>query len=569
MIKTKSFLLAAWLLLSFISLPRIHAATSQYGDIAIASQPPLPGRSACGYTEYSFILQNNSLSKAHRVTLELPKSDGMFGARIYPLSRTVNIAPQATVKLLLYQPHISLTGSGVRVIIDGSEWDSGNPLNFHANHFSYYNNGWEILVTKTAMSKNPPEIKGKPGYNYVLSHIPVSEWSDNWLAFSRYPLIITVKDDFAEMSPGARTALIKYAECGGILVIDGEIGSLNPWQKFKTGGKAWNIYSAGFGKIITAVKPFDKISHSDWERVYRLANSVVITMRTPNKNSVSQANSSFPVVKKINISPGIIFFIMLIFAILIGPVNIIVLTRKKRKIWLLWTVPAGALAFTLILMVYALVSENWGGYTRSRTLTVLDENSRRAISLGRLAYFYPIPPGGGLRFSLYTEVSTYGINNSNRIFAVDWTNGQHFKSGWLVAKTPCHLLLRKNESRRERLEVHRHNGKITVTNGLGAHIQKLSLVDFDRKSYTVSDLKPGAKAELVPWKNRGGSFRPNDLSRHFSAFDLNIGTDFKLVPGSYVAKLRRNPFVEPGRKFSLKHQDEATLVGIMRKEAAK
>jgi hypothetical protein len=557
-----------FLLLSLLcSVLRIDAATSQYGDIAISSQAPLPGKSSHGYAEYSFVLQNSSPSESHQVTLELPYSDFGYGSRIYPLSRTVNLAPGATVKLKLYQPHITLSGHLVRVIIDGSDCSNQDRLTFSGNYQTRYIRDCEILITKAAMSKSPPELKSGSGHEYILANIPVGEWSDNWLAFSRYSMIVTAREDFDKMSAGTRNALINYAECGGLLLVSGELGVLNPWRNFKKTFGVWNVYSAGFGKIITASQPFKKIPRPKWNLILRMASSFMATMKTDIQ--VSSANSNFPVVKKLNISPGIIFSIMLLFAILIGPVNIFILARKKRKIWLLWTVPAGALAFTLILLIYALTSETWGGHTRSCTLTVLDENTQRAISVGRLAYFYPIPPGGGLRFSPHTEIGTYGINYSNRIYSIDWTNGQHLKSGWLVAKTPCQLKLRKNEPRRERLEINRHNGKLTVTNGLGTHIKTLTLWDFDRKVYRASEIKPGAKVELTPEKTPGRVYKMFNLQLDFSTHNLILKDDLKLVPGSYIATLQNNPFVEPGRKFSVNHIGNASLVGIMRKEAVK
>lgn len=556
-----------FLLLSLLcSVLRIDAATSQFGDISIASQAPLPGKSSHGYAEYSFVLENKSPSQSHQVTLELPYEDYGYGARIYPLSRTVNLAPGATMKMRLYQPFINLNGHRVRVIIDGRDRTYQDQLTFQPSYLNRYSNNCEILITKTAMSKNPPALKSGSGHEYILANISVGEWSDNWLAFSRYPLIVTAREDFDKMSAGTRNALINYAECGGILLVSGELGVLNPWRSFKKTLGDWNIYSAGFGKIITASKPFNQIPRNKWNQILRMTNAVVTALKTDIP--VSSANSFFPVVKKLNISAGTIFFIMLVFAILIGPVNIFILSRKKRKIWLLWTVPAGALLFTLILLIYALTSETWGGHTRSCTLTVLDENTQRAISIGRLAYFYPIPPSGGLRFSPNSEIGTYGINYSNRLYSIDWTNGQHFKSGWLIAKTPCQLTLRKNEPRRERLDINRHNGKLTITNGLGAHIKKLTLWDFDNKRYTASEVKPGAKIELTPTPPDGRS-KTDDLYLDFSTNTLVLRDDFKLKPGSYTATLSGNPFVEPGRKFSANHMDNASLVGIMRKEAVK
>jgi hypothetical protein len=563
--KSKYFLLLT--LLCFISLQQVDAATWQNGDISIASQAPLPGKSTHGYVEYSFILQNKSFSQKHQVTLEIPNNDMGYGTRIYPLSRTVNIPPGTKVKLKLYQPHIGMRGHQIRVLVDGREQSYQNTLTFSPSNFTGYGNDSEILITKAAMSKNPPALESGSGNVYILANIPVRDWSDNWLAFSRYSLIVTAQEDFEKMSVGTRIALINYAECGGILLVSGELGALNSWQRFKKTIGVWNVYSAGFGKIVTTSKAFDKIPRTKWNQIYRMASSVKAVLKTDA--TVNSANSNFPVVKKLNISPGIIFSIMFVFAILIGPINIYILSKKKRKIWLLWTVPAGALLFTLVLLAYALSSETWGGHTRSRTLTVLNENTRRAVSLGRLAYFYPIPPSGGLRFSPYTEVGTYGINRSSRIYAVDWTNGQHLKSGWLIAKTPCQLMVRKNEPRRERLKVNRHNGQITITNGLGTHIEKLTLWDFDKKPYTALNIKPGAKVELTVEISNKKAFRTDSLNASFTHFTELNTNDFKLIPGSYVATLRRNPFVEPGRKFSANHKDQATLVGIMRKEVSK
>lgn len=564
--KSIKLLYIGLLYLSLLFLPRLDAATFQYEDISIASQATLPGQSNHGYFEYSFIVQNSSPSRSHQVTLELPFRDNGYGARIYPLSRTANIPPRSKMMMRLYQPFIALPSNNiVRVVIDGSDRSLANPLTYSPINLHYYHNNTVFMITKSAMSHNPPEIENASGNMYMLSNVPVSEWSDNWLAFSRYPMIIITSEDFDMMSSGTRTALINYAECGGILVSDGELNIPSSWKKLNNKSGPWNIYSAGFGKIITTGKTFKKIAKRDWNRIYHMA--AVNNGALQTNMSVNEANNHFPVVKKLNISPGIIFFIMLVFAFLIGPVNIFILSRKKRKIWLLWTVPAGALLFTIVLLIYALSSETWGGHTRSRTLTVLDENTRRAISLGRLAYFYPIPPGGGLMFSPWTEVGTIGVNQSNRVYSVDWTNGQHLRSGWFVAKTPCQLILRKNEPRRERLEIQRHKKSISITNGLGVHIESLHLWDFDNELYTATNIKPGAKVELGRIKIK--SIRNND-SLKLGFYDSMIpAPDFKLMPGSYVAKLQSNPFVEPGRKFSANHKGEATLIGIMRQEDAK
>ena len=570
--RTRAFLLAALSGLMFFAafLPFAQAATLRYGDINISAQPPLPGKSSHGYAEYTFLIQNKSLERQHVVTLQMPKRDNGYGSRLFPLSRTVKIAPGATMKMRLYQPHITLPGYLVEVFVDRKSAGLNNTLPFSRSDMLGYTNDSEFLITKSAMSTNPPELKSGSGKVYVMSNVPVNEWSDNWLAFSRYPLIIATGEDIARMSSATRTALMNYVECGGSLIVGGRLDTLNSidaftaWKKFKKAERGWDVYNVGFGRVFTTSKTFKKIPRGNWNFIFRGTQFTKVILGEPGRTALSSANRKFPVVKKISYSPGIIFFIMFIFAILIGPVNIYILSKKKRKIWLLWTVPAGALVFTLIVLLYVLASENWGGYTRSRTLTLLNENSHRATSLGRLAYYYPVPPSDGLRFSDTTEISTYSGNNSGRVYAVDWTNGQHLRSGWLVAKTPCHLRLRKNESRRERLEVKRHGGKVTVTNGLGAYIKKLTLWDFDNKQYSASNINPGKTVELKP--ESSGGLRIYELNNYLNGFDLLPYRDFKFHPGSYLAELESNPFVEPGREASKTHRDEASVIGIMRKE---
>ena len=46
-----------------------------------------------------------------------------------------------------------------------------------------------------------------------------------------------------------------------------------------------------------------------------------------------------------------LFTFVLIFALVIGPVNIYFLTRTRRRIWLLWTVPACSLIWPALVMV--------------------------------------------------------------------------------------------------------------------------------------------------------------------------------------------------------------------------
>ncbi len=57
------------------------------------------------------------------------------------------------------------------------------------------------------------------------------------------------------------------------------------------------------------------------------------------RRSTYEANVKFPVIEDIGIPVKGLFLLMLLFVLAIGPINLMVLARKKRRIWLLWTTP--------------------------------------------------------------------------------------------------------------------------------------------------------------------------------------------------------------------------------------
>src|SRR5205823_12860439 len=92
----------------------------------------------------------------------------------------------------------------------------------------------------------------------------------------------------------------------------------------------------------------------------------------------------------------------------IGPVNISLLSRWKRRIWLLWTVPLLSGFTVLAVFGYMLLSEGWSRHLRIETITVLDESTLRAATVGWTAFYSPVTPGDGLHFSYDTEVTLQG-----------------------------------------------------------------------------------------------------------------------------------------------------------------
>ena len=180
--------------------------------------------------------------------------------------------------------------------------------------------------------------------------------------------------------------------------------------------------------------------------------------------------------------------LVLLFGICIGPANLWLLSRYKRRIWLWWNVPAISLLTCMLVFGYSIASEGWTPRGKTAGLTVLDERAHRATTVGYVSFYSPLTPSSGPRFHADTEVTLlateidpwrgYRAGGSESIRFVDWTADQHLLSGWVNARVPTYFQIRKNEDRRERLTVEKNaDGTLKIVNALGADIRRLCLAD--------------------------------------------------------------------------------------------
>jgi hypothetical protein len=323
-------------------------------------------------------------------------------------------------------------------------------------------------------------------------------------------------------------------------------------------------------------------SPDDWKDITRSwdrSGAAWTQIMTP-----SDAHKSFPVVENINIPVRGLFVFMFLFVILIGPINLYWLARINRRLWLLWTVPVFSLVTSVLLFGYMAITEGWRGHLRAFAITVLDEPSQRAASIGWLGYYAPTTPGGGLHFSVDTELSPH-FNSEFRHYrearqaaTMDWTEDQHLDSGWLVAKVPLHFCVRRNEKRQERLIARRESDSIRVVNGLKADIATLWLADKDGKLWKAENVRAGADASLARDKTEPKATptgepadRPDDgLSTLFgqpwlaAAQKLERSPERYLRPGTYLAVIEDLPFLDDGLGATQTRVVHSLVYGVLK-----
>ncbi|HXI73008.1 MAG TPA: hypothetical protein VNN22_21925 [Verrucomicrobiae bacterium] len=423
---------------------------------------------------------------------------------------------------------------------------------------------------------------GSDATESLRAEAPVSEWSDNWLAYTPFDVIALNSLDVNSAPPAVAAALWSYLQAGGNVIIFGNDALPATWRSSNQTVLPDGVeYRVGLGSCF--VIPKVSLSQLDPKTLQTLRDTANGAARYWQSlpGDAGSANGVFPVVANLKIPVRGIVIIMLAFIIIIGPVNIILLNRRNRRTWMLWTIPAISLVTTLIVFAYSLLREGITPDTRIGGLTVLDQINHHAATMGVTAFYCPLTPSGGLRFNNETEASPLvhvGYENSGSPREVDWTQTQHFQRGWISARVPAHFHLRKSESRRERIQIVHENGKLSVVNGLGAPIKSLWFADAALNFYEANNIPAGQKAGLIlskpaqPPAKSGAEGLFHDLGFTANPELLKDGSGKYLLPDTYIAVLDGNPFIENalGSSSSPKRTKQSSVVfGILDPTEAK
>lgn len=598
-LQPRAFVLS--LLIALLAPVSVWAA--DFGDIAVQVEAITDSGKGHDYDEYRATISNRSPSKTRQVTLLLAREfDRLVGQGIREIRRTVEVAPAATVTVSLFAPRLAPESGEVAVIIDGQRQRDAVIIDYARTSAwtRHARDNAQLLISAGVSQSNLMNHEalltgfnnsetGESDVAYLSYKSPLAEWSRHWLAYVQFHGVLVTADELRAAPEEVRMVLLRYVEAGGTLVVLGAWPVPAAWQgrrqiigdgetlgeaQAKTGAKVGPDvprYFIGFGELIVtgAVDPRQIASlqwaelNQDWQQA---------RIKQSDYYDLAAINRAFPVVTRIGIPVRGLFVLMFLFVIVIGPVNLLWLARRRRKIWMLWTVPLLSLLTCLAVSGFAFFSEGWSATARTESLTILDETAHRATTIGWTAFYAPVTPSDGLHFSYDTELRPQLIHyrsygRSNRV--LDWTNDQHLVTDWVTARVPAYFKLRKSEVRRERMSIRQEaNGEVSVVNGLGAQISQFWWANGDGKIYGVKNIAAGApaKLELLPGRATGavnslrGLLGSDDWPAQIKVMEEDAYQ--YLRPGSYLAVLEANPFVEAGLENVKTRQARAVVYGI-------
>lgn len=581
-------LLMSFILLTVCAQP-VSAAT-RYDDVVIQIVTTSSGESNFGYVDYQATVSNSG-GTAHIVELILPQKTYGYGQYIQQMTRTVTVPPGSAATVSLFQPPMPMHGSEVGVIIDGRLQRESMQAPSVSHCDGYYENNQQCCVlvsqqigfddvhngAETVFKSEQRGMMYSPQQDTLslaLAELPVSSWSRNWLSYSRYNGVLLTGYEWKTMPPEVKAALLEYVQCGGNLSVVGSVEwDVSAYSFGNTSRGVFETYYPGFGVLqMTGQADIGQWKNEDW---------VILkdTWRNSSRSlqahkSIKEANDWFPVIEDLSIPVRGLLLIILIFAILMGPINLFILARKKRQIWLLWTVPVLSLTASIIIFGYATLAEGWKGSSRTLSLTILDENENLASTVGITAFYCPLTPREGLHFDYETECTAQMARyhgDSTRGRTIDWTEDQHLKSGWIASRIPTHFKLRKSQMRREKMIFSARDAQsCQALNGFGVPVETLYYADGQGNLYHAENIQPGAKVTLQRLEQPPLDGAPDPrLARDIfqtdwlaSANGIMKDPAKYLRPNCYIAIVKEPLFVEKALKKPLSEVFESVIYGI-------
>ncbi|MDR1053521.1 MAG: hypothetical protein LBL39_05045 [Planctomycetaceae bacterium] len=437
----------------------------------------------------------------------------------------------------------------------------------------------------------------------LLSNVSVDEWSDSWLSYTRFDCVVMTSDEWSgavTRKPAVLSAVKRYVEVGGILVVLGKDWEVPAeWKPiFDTSKNKKPSESDKFEKTVVCGKVFvlgrtgTEVAENPnlFDEVIKNIDSAAVSEKVRldlaqhdehsrgygggyNDSTISRMHNTLPVVAKYGVNIRLVLVLIILFAVLIGPVNVFVLRSINRRIWLIWTVPATSLIASFLVLLASFMSEGLLKQASSLTCTVLDQRRDVATTFGFIGYYSTFSTGSP-KFSSDIELVPFFDSNSWSIeLQVDGSGNQVLLGSWILPRVPAYFSLRKNQLQQKLNVAFNWSDaeKPTATNGLGVRIEHISVCSPTGEIFEANSIEAGEQKVLT----RAGrpisklteaefynNLRTNQQSFLSSTSNI-MSQQTDLFPGSYRAEIKDwNPFLEKGIQNLKTFEHKNQIIGI-------
>ena len=424
-------------------------------------------------------------------------------------TKEINVGPRSSLETIVLVPGSGvpfasrITTLGALVVGPWVERSNLNLTNFNSNVLRQVATSASQEVALFAAisaasgggATSGPGSSGPGGSNdqVELSVVDAAAWPADWRVWSPFTLVVMTDPEFRALDGARRAALLDWVALGGTL-------SLFP--PFTQGSSLIPAENWGRGGIIRSEKTLAEVASPE-----SLLPKAPKFPRQLFDQAIMAGNSSGPQAFELSSgSIGVTLFLVL-FALLIGPVNLLLFAPAKSRQRLFFTVPLISLGASLVLGLVIVWRDGFGGEGVQRGLIMLLPGENKAVVVqyqlsctGVLfSGAFPLPEDTQCIFS-YEPLRTLphlSFDTRERNFA---RFGTTLSGDWFASRQRQQQILQRITPTRARVELVDGGGKTgsppVVQSSVGAPLREFRYRDSARRLWGADEVVPGRKVVL-------------------------------------------------------------------------
>ncbi len=459
-------------------------------------------------------------SYVHQLSVD-PKSDGTFKLLV-PLS------PPSASTSVITQINFEAIGYGLTANVSQSLTSSPPSTKDQTPYFllgnDWGNHIWGRLKNRLLSMSGSYSLDG--------SQVMPQDLPEDWRGYTGCALVMLSINEWDKLTPEQQAALKGWVALGGSLTILSDSATANlavllqqPTEQLTFSRQGTPTVPIGFGLARMLYKAGD-LYPEEKLAAYILNPNPAYVSDLKARNGYVTSWGLADQMAGIAANQGLMLIFVVLFAALIGPINLFFLANKKHRYRLFWTTPAISVGASLLLLLTILIFDGIGGVGRRMVAAfVLPEQnqlalyqeqlSRTAVLTGagfqtsKPAFLQQVIFSGDAR-SLHTidRLRTDGAisaiysaelaQRGNLSFYQDdnWFSGDYFQSRAVQAQTLA--AIQPSRHRLDLLSASEGDTPPVVNSSFAGKLATVFYRDQEGKVWKSQGLVPGQKATMEP-----------------------------------------------------------------------
>ena len=384
------------------------------------------------------------------------------------------------------------------------------------------------------------------GHNQFASRFSPGQLPDDWRAYSGFDTMLLTDFDWSSVPPGAKNAILAWMRLGGHLIIY-SASSPTPTALGLPADTSFGRYDI---KPITG----DRLVHkATVDFVFKREHDTRISAVTKD------FDAKWPLQKILgekSFNSTVFILVLIVFGIIVGPVNLFVFAKSGRRHRLFITTPIISIATSLLLIVLIIFEDGFGGEgqrlalmevrpddNQNAAFVVQEQFSRTGVmtspsfSIDASALFVPVSIDSN-RWSRFTSDHTTSGN-----YDIQPSGGKLFvKGSWFQSRSEQGQLLTAVVPTRGRIEHAQQAGKIISS--FDFPIKTLLFKDEDGNWHRADNLTKGKSITLSSVDVTMVQPMLNDLNLKFTKRSQSFFKKVQERKGHYIAITTEAPAIE-------------------------